>query len=92
MFKFKSEAFKQDILIDKYNNNLEKCAKELNLSKKILSNILNEKYLLGITTLKRIIFYCKKNNLDSKKYIHYNNDEGEKILWVLLKIYLVNLL
>lgn len=60
MFKFKSEAFKQDILIDKYNNNLEKCAKELNLSKKILSNILNEKYLLGITTLKRIIFYCKK--------------------------------
>ena len=61
MFKFKSEAFKQDILIDKYN-------------------ILNEKYLLGITTLKRIIFYCKKNNLDSKKYIHYNNDEGEKIL------------
>ena len=61
MFKFKSEAFKQDILIDKYNNNLEKCAKELNLSKKILSNILNEKYLLGITTLKRIIFYCKKN-------------------------------
>ena len=32
MFKFKSEAFKQDILIDKYNNNLEKCAKELNLS------------------------------------------------------------
>ena len=92
MFKFKSEAFKQDILIDKYNNNLEKCAKELNLSKKILSNILNEKYLLGITTLKRIIFYCKKNNLDSKKYIHYNNDEGEKFLWVLLKIYLVNLL
>ena len=67
MFKFKSEAFKQDVLIDKYNNNLEKCAKELNLSKKILSNILNEKYLLGITTLKRIIFYCKKNNLDSKK-------------------------
>lgn len=60
MFKFKSEAFKQDVLIDKYNNNLEKCAKELNLSKKILSNILNEKYLLGITTLKRIIFYCKK--------------------------------
>lgn len=60
MFKFKSEAFKQDILIDKYNNNLEKCAKELNLSKKILSNILNKKYLLGITTLKRIIFYCKK--------------------------------
>ena len=92
MFKFKSEAFKQDILIDKYNNNLEKCAKELNLNKKILSNILNEKYLLGITTLKRIIFYCKKNNLDSKKYIHYNNDEGEKILCVLLKIYLVNLL
>ena len=35
MFKFKSEAFKQDILIDKYNNNLEKCAKELNLNKKI---------------------------------------------------------
>ena len=80
MFKFKSEAFKQDVLIDKYNNNLEKCAKELNLSKKILSNILNKKYLLGITTLKRIIFYCKKNNLDSKKYIHYNNDEGEKFL------------
>lgn len=92
MFKFKSEAFKQDVLIDKYNNNLEKCAKELNLSKKFLNNILNEKYLLGITTLKRIIFYCKKNNLDSKKYIHYNNDEGEKFLWVLLKIYLVNLL
>ena len=31
MFKFKSEAFKQDILIDKYNNNLEKCAKNIYL-------------------------------------------------------------
>ena len=46
MFKFKSEAFKQDILIDKYNNNLEKCAKELNLSKKFLNNILNENIYL----------------------------------------------
>ena len=60
MFKFKSEAFKQDILIDKYNNNLEKCAKELNLSKKILSNILNEKYLLGITTLKKDYILLQK--------------------------------
>lgn len=29
MFKFKSEAFKQDVLIDKYNNNLENVLKNL---------------------------------------------------------------
>lgn len=79
MFKFNSEKFKQDILIDTYNNNLERCAKDINLDLKKLNNILTKDCLIGINTLKKIITYCKKNNLNSEKYIQYN-DEGEQNL------------
>lgn len=74
MFIFNRKDFKQDILINEFGGNLERCAKTLNLDFKNLDKILNKNGTVGINTLKKIINHCEKVGLNSKKYIKYDKD------------------
>lgn len=75
MFELNCRAFIEDILKKKYKNDINLCAKELNLPVKFFKQVLLKKSLPGIKTFKAIIMYCRKNDIDLNQYI----DEKETI-------------
>lgn len=74
MFELNCEAFIEDILKKKYKNDINLCAKELNVSAKFFKQVLLKKAIPGIKTFKAIINYCYKHSLDSKQYINEKGD------------------
>lgn len=70
---FNRVNFIKDIINNKFNGNITKCAIELSLSNSYLHAVIYDtKNKGGIKLLNAIINYCTKNKIDYHKYIFIN--------------------
>lgn len=70
---FNRVNFIQDIINNKFNGNITKCATELSLSNSYLHAVIYDtKNKGGMKLLNAIIYYCMKNKIDYRKYIFIN--------------------
>lgn len=70
---FNRVNFIQDIINNKFNGNITKCATELSLSHSYLHAVIYDtKNKGGVKLLNSIINYCAKNKIDYHKYIFIN--------------------
>lgn len=73
---FNRVNFVQDIINNKFNGNVAKCATELALSHGYLHSVVyNTKNKGGMKLLNAIINYCTRNKIDYHKYIFINLGE-----------------
>lgn len=67
---FNRVNFIKDIINNKFNGNITKCATELSLSNSYLHSVIYDtKNKGGMKLLNAIIHYCMKNKIDYRKYI-----------------------
>lgn len=67
---FNRVNFIKDIINNKFNGNITKCAIELSLSNSYLHAVIYDtKNKGGMKLLNAIIHYCMKNKIDYRKYI-----------------------
>lgn len=73
---FNRVNFIKDVINNKFNGNITKCAIELSLSNSYLHAVIYDtKNKGGIKLLNAIINYCTKNKIDYHKYIFINLGE-----------------
>lgn len=76
-FRFIENRFINEIINKIYNGDISRCAGDLNLPKQHFMDILHQKSIAGIQTLKAVIIYCSVHNIDFKRYVEIT--EGDKI-------------
>lgn len=76
-FEFICSRFYREIIQEKYNGDISRCAVDLHLSEEHFKKILCRKTTPGIKTLKSIIMYCSHNNIDFKRYVKITEGENK---------------
>ena len=67
---FNRKQFVEDIVNNRFNGNITRCANELKISAAYLHGLIyNTKYTAGKKFFNAVIMYCRNNKMDWQKYI-----------------------